>query len=81
MVSVHAVDIDRTSETPTYRQVANILREQIRSGELKRGDQLPSVHSLVIKTGLADATIRSAVKVLKDEGLVRTAPGRGVFVC
>jgi len=81
MVSVHAVDIDRTSETPTYRQVANILRERIRSGELKRGDQLPSVHALVIETGLADATIRSAVRVLKDEGLVRTAPGRGVFVC
>jgi|HubBroStandDraft_1064217.scaffolds.fasta_scaffold445133_2 hypothetical protein len=47
MVSVHVVDIDRTSETPTYRQVANILRERIRSGELKSGDQLPSVHSLV----------------------------------
>jgi GntR family transcriptional regulator len=80
VVSVAAVDIDRTSETPTYQQVAAILRERITSGELGPADQLPSVHSLVMETGLADATIRAAIRVLRNEGLVRTAPGCGVFV-
>ena len=75
-----AVEIDRTSATPTYQQVAAILRDRITAGEYKPGDQLPSVHSLVMETGLADATVRAAIRVLRDEGLVRTAPGRGVFV-
>lgn len=80
VASVLAVEIDRTSETPTYQQVAAILRERIVSGQYKPGDQLPSVHSIVMETGLADATVRAAVRVLREEGLVRTAPGRGVFV-
>jgi DNA-binding GntR family transcriptional regulator len=80
MVTVARVDIDRTSERATYLQLADILRERIKSGELKSGERIPSVHDLVIETQLADATIRKAVRVLRDEGLVRTAPGRGVYV-
>jgi GntR family transcriptional regulator len=80
MVTVARVDIDRTSERATYLQLADILRERIKSGELKSGERIPSVHDLVIETQLADATIRKAVRVLRDEGLVKTAPGRGVYV-
>lgn len=80
MASLAVVDIDRTSETATYIQLAAILRQRIKSGELKSGDRMPSVHDLVIETQLADATIRKAMGVLRDEGLVRTAPGRGVYV-
>lgn len=80
MASLAVVDIDRTSETATYIQLAAILRQRIKSGELKSGDRMPSVHDLVIETQLADATIRKAMGVLRAEGLVRTAPGRGVFV-
>jgi GntR family transcriptional regulator len=80
MVTVARVDIDRTSERATYLQLADILRERIKSGELRSGERIPSVHDLVIETQLADATIRKAVRVLRDEGLVRTAPGRGVYV-
>jgi len=74
------IKIDRMSEVPTYRQLAGELRRLIRSGQLKRGDRLPSIHELMAETGLAQNTIRSAVAVLREEGLVVTAPGRGVFV-
>jgi DNA-binding GntR family transcriptional regulator len=80
MATVACVDIDRTSERATYLQLADILRERIRSGRYKPGDQMPSVHELVLETQLSDVTIRKAVGVLRSEGLVRTAPGRGVFV-
>ncbi len=72
--------IDRLSEVPTYRQLANELRRLISTGRLKSGDRLPSIHELMAETGLAQNTIRSAVAVLREEGLVVTAPGRGVFV-
>ncbi len=74
------IHIDRMSEIPTYKQLANELRRLIRTGQLKSGDRLPSIHELTMETGLAQNTIRSAVAVLRDEGLVVTAPGRGVFV-
>jgi len=74
------IRIDRLSEVPTYRQLANELRHLISTGRLKSGDRLPSIHELMTETGLAQNTIRSAVAVLREEGLVVTAPGRGVFV-
>jgi GntR family transcriptional regulator len=80
VATVARVDIDRTSERATYLQLADILRARIASGALRPGDRLPSVHDLVIETQLADATIRKAMGVLRAEGLVRTAPGRGVYV-
>ncbi len=72
--------IDRLSEVPTYRQLADELRRLISTGQLKSGDRLPSIHELMADTGLAQNTIRSAVAVLREAGLVVTAPGRGVFV-
>ncbi len=72
--------IDRLSEVPTYRQLADELRRLISTGQLKSGDRLPSIHELMAETGLAQNTIRSAVAVLREAGLVVTAPGRGVFV-
>jgi DNA-binding GntR family transcriptional regulator len=74
------IKVDRMSEVPTYRQLAGELRRLISTGQLKRGDRLPSIHELMAETGLAQNTIRSAVAVLREEGLVVTAPGRGVFV-
>jgi len=41
---------------------------------------VPSITFLVQETGLAVGTIRKAIKVLSDEGLVVTVPGRGSFV-
>ena len=74
------IKIDRLSEVPTYRQLADELRRLISTGQLESGDRLPSIHELMAETGLAQNTIRSAVAVLREEGLVVTAPGRGVFV-
>jgi GntR family transcriptional regulator len=74
------VKINMRSAVPTYRQLADELRRLISDGELGPGDKLPSLHELVRETGLSSNTIRAAFRVLKDEGLVVTAPGRGVFV-
>lgn len=74
------VKIDIKSPVPTYRQLADELRKLIAAGKLGPGDKLPSLHDLVQETGLSANTIRAAFRVLKEEGLVVTAPGRGVFV-
>ena len=74
------IRIDLRSREPSYLQLAAALRERIESGEIPPEDALPSITYLVQETGLAVGTVRKAIKVLADEGLVVTVPGRGSFV-
>lgn len=72
--------IDHDSDTPVYQQLADLLRAQIESGELAPRRPLPSVRTLQERYGVSDGTAKHAVQVLRDEGLVRTVVGRGVYV-
>jgi GntR family transcriptional regulator len=72
--------IDRTSGVPAKRQVADDIRTRIESGELAPGAQLPSERELVDRYKVSRPTIRDAVKLLREQGLVRAEHGRGVFV-
>jgi GntR family transcriptional regulator len=74
------IEIDLRSREPSYLQLAAILRARVESGEVASGDALPSITSLVQETGLAVGTVRRAIKLLADEGLVVTVPGRGSYV-
>lgn len=72
--------IDREGLKAPYVQLADILRERIRSGEIPVGRAVPSQHQLEAESGLSRGTVRKALDVLKREGLLETAPGRGLFV-
>jgi LacI family transcriptional regulator len=54
------------------------LRRKIGSGELT--GQLPSRLALAAEYGVSHMTVQTAVNKLKDEGLVYSVPGLGVFV-
>ena len=66
--------------TPLYTQLANILRDMIQSGELQPRAPLPSESYLQQEQGVSRGTVRMAVAILRDEGLVVTIGGRGTFV-
>ncbi|RSM84354.1 GntR family transcriptional regulator [Kibdelosporangium aridum] len=72
--------VDRTSGVPAYRQIADDLRSQIESGQLAPGSPLPSERDLVETYDASRPTIREAVKLLRNSGLVVAQHGRGVFV-
>jgi GntR family transcriptional regulator len=74
------VEIDHHGETAIYQQLAAILRAQIASGELEAGRPIPSEQTLAQRYGISRLTARKAVSLLRDEGLVRHAVGRGTFV-
>jgi len=65
---------------PVYLQLASILRTQIAAGQYAPGRAIPSETRLMQEHGLARETVRKAVRVLADEGLVEVVRGRGVFV-
>ncbi|RMB79956.1 GntR family transcriptional regulator [Streptomyces shenzhenensis] len=76
------MSLDRDAMTPLYVQLANVLRERIRNGEVPVGRRLPSQAELEEETGgtVSRRTIKSALELLADEGLVQGVQGKGVFV-
>jgi DNA-binding GntR family transcriptional regulator len=74
------MDYDPLAPIPRYRQLAAILRARIESGELQPERPIPSEAQIEQEFGVARATARHAVAVLRDEGLVVTVPGMGTYV-
>ncbi|MEH0637295.1 GntR family transcriptional regulator [Streptomyces bottropensis] len=76
------IHLDRDAMTPLYVQLANVLRDRIRNGEIPVGRRLPSQAELEAETGgtVSRRTIKTALEVLADEGLVQGVQGKGVFV-
>jgi GntR family transcriptional regulator len=65
---------------PMYRQIAEDLRQQIASGTLAAGSQLPTELDLRERYSASRNTVRDAIKWLTTLGLVETKPGQGTFV-
>ena len=59
-----------------YRQLADLLRQQITTGELRPGQQLPAQPAMAQQYGLSVLTVRRAIDVLRHEGLVMVRHGR-----
>jgi GntR family transcriptional regulator len=68
------------AQQPLYHQIAEALREQIESGLLGRGSQLPTELELREAYGASRNTIRDAIKRLTSQGLVETRQGQGTYV-
>jgi GntR family transcriptional regulator len=75
-----ASPVDRTSDRPAYKQVADRLRERLDSGELRLGDRFPSETELIDEFGVSRSTVRDGLKVLINEGRAEALRGKGVFV-
>lgn len=72
--------IDREGPVPPYRQIADHIRRQIEDGTIPPGRRIPSMVEMEQTYGVARDTLRKATQVLKDEGLVETVTGMGIFV-
>lgn len=71
--------INRKKPIPLYLQLANILREQIKTGTIPAGSKLPSEMEMIQQYNLSRLTIRDALAVLANEGLVEKHHGKGTF--
>lgn len=73
-----SLDID--DPRPPYQQVASKLRAAILTGKLVPGERLPTQVELSKTYGVARMTIQQALRILKDDGLIATRQGSGMFV-
>ena len=72
--------IDPASGQPAWQQVANAIRDAIRSGMLPPDEPLPSVRELSALQGVSVATLQHALAVLADDGLLVVRQGRTAVV-
>ncbi|MGV3549642.1 phosphonate metabolism transcriptional regulator PhnF [Rhizobium sp.] len=70
----------RRTGVAVYKIVADELAEQINSGELEPGVQLPTETELSTRFNINRHTLRRAISILSDIGLVNVEHGRGTFV-
>ncbi|WP_017583878.1 GntR family transcriptional regulator [Nocardiopsis valliformis] len=72
--------LDPDDPRPPYVQVANSLRAAILTRKFEPGEKLPSGPQLAKTYGVARMTVQQAVRTLREEGLVVSRQGSGVFV-
>jgi len=77
----HAASLlDRAQPLPLYYQVYEILRAQLADGVWKAGDFLPPIPDLAARFSVSVVTIRQALDLLREDGLVLSERGRGTSV-
>lgn len=64
-----------------YEKVVEQIQRNILNGELKKGDKLPSERELSELMNISRASIREALRVLENMGVIESIHGEGNFVC
>ncbi len=74
------VELNFRSGDPIYLQIADQFQQRIADGELKPGDQLPTVRELANELEVNFNTVARAYRILDDNGAISTQQGRGTYV-
>jgi GntR family transcriptional regulator len=72
--------LNKNSRVPLYIQLYSRLAEQINSGEVRAGEQIPTERGLAETLNVSRITARQAIDALVESGLVYREQGRGTFV-
>lgn len=72
--------LDPDDARPPYVKLAEAVRTVIDKGLLSPGDKLPTHSQLVTQYGVSLGTVKRALGLLQDEGLIVSRRGEGAFV-
>ena len=74
------IKLDFRSNEPIYLQIARQVEQLVARGELKLGDQLPTVRELATELRINFNTVGRAYRVLDETRLISTQRGRGTYI-
>ena len=80
LMSFQNHSIDKSTPIPMYFQLKNIVLDEIKSGNIKSGDILPTEIEFGEMFGLSRTTIRQAILELVTQGYLYRIKGKGTFV-
>ena len=72
--------VSNSAHEPIYEQICKQVKAQIISGELKEGDNLPSIRNLAKELQISVITTKRSYEELEKEGFIDTVVGKGSFV-
>lgn len=72
--------IDFESETPIYEQLRRQIIQGIAKGELKKGEELPSVRQMAEDIGINLHTVNKTYNILKNEGYLTVDRRKGAMI-
>src|SRR5512136_1033511 len=72
--------LDPKAGIPYYRQIIDQIKFGIASGNLKAGEQLPTVRALAVELKVNLNTITKAYKELEIQNILETQQGSGTFI-
>lgn len=74
------ISLDFRSDEALYLQIASQVQQLVARGELKLGDQLPTVRELATELRINFNTVGRAYRVLDETHLISTQRGRGTYI-
>jgi GntR family transcriptional regulator len=74
------IKVDFRIGIPIYEQIMEQIRGQIASGDLKPGDQLPTVRQVAADLRVNFNTVARAYRLLDEAGIISTQHGRGTYI-
>jgi GntR family transcriptional regulator len=80
MAPITKIRLDFRSDMPIYLQIAEQIERLLLSGELKPGDQLPTIRQLASELAVNFNTVARSYRLLDESGLISTQQGRGTYI-
>jgi len=77
---IDSIQLDFRSGTPIYTQIVEQVKQQLVSGLLDPGDQLPTVRALALELRVNFNTVARAYRLLDEAGIISTQQGRGTYI-
>jgi len=74
------IRIDKNSRVPIYDQIKEQIKGLIHAGQIKTGDQLPTIRELSVELSVNFNTVALSYRDLVNEGVIITERGKGTFV-
>jgi len=74
------LELDFRSGIPIYLQVVDRIKENIANGQLRSGNQLPTVRALAQELRINFNTVARAYRILDENGIISTQQGRGTYI-
>ncbi len=74
------IRIDKNSRVPIYDQIKEQIKGLIHAGQIRTGDQLPTIRELSVELSVNFNTVALAYRDLANENVIFTERGKGTFV-
>ena len=74
------IQFEDNLSVPKYRQIIDAIQQKIKTGELKKGDKIPSLNMFFKQYGLSQDTVLMAYNELKAKGIIMSQVGKGYFI-